>query len=950
MKKLFLILITAISIGLTVNAQQIQIPFEYIDGAWRGTITDPNQQIIPATVATGTIYVDVVKERVGASNAIMGVEGWTGQNSWSFPSGYSGGSSPLGQFVVVSQPGLYTNHHGGPLLGIRVNFLSDPFVTVDGSVNPAKKHLTDWKNATNDIVIEAGNLVELNLNSIFIPGWNRLYKNGVQIGQNNDYYAIESSGNYKLSLGVEGNSYDQDIYFQVIITPSTHTISASAGANGTISPSGAVSVAHGANQTFTFQPAPDYGIDQVVVDGEVVEHQGNSYTLTNITANRTIHVSFTNCKISTFPYLETFEDNSTKFKNCWIWDIMPGFNLNWNLQYDANAHSGVYYACAYQKSDAWLTMPPMDLSGQNNPVLKFWHKQSANSSPTLRVTYKASANAPSWAILQTYTGNVSTWTERTIMLPNPSNEYYIQFWASGDDASGIYCIDDVSIINLPTPPTITTTSLPNGAVGAAYSQTLTATGDSPISWSLESGNLPAGLTLSTGGIISGTPATGGAFNFTVKATNAAGSNTKALGITIATPPVIITGILPNGTVGTAYSQTLTATGTPPITWLASAGLPNGLTLSAGGVLSGTPTAIGSFNFTIMATNAAGTDSKSFTIAVSKGTQTAPGAPTKQSSTPTGITLVAVSGCEYNVNGGAWQPSPEFAGLAPNTLYTFTQRRAETTTHLPSAASDPASFGTDKALLTGDATITGNGVFGGTLTVNTAGLTSAPEIPTLGALSYQWRRGYSTLISGATNATYTLVQADIGQWIYVLVTAENCNGTMTVLYNETITKAPQEAPAKPLLESNTTESIALVAVSGCEYSINSGAWQPSPFFGGLTPNTSYSFTQRKAETATHFASATSVAAQFSTQPLGVGAHLLGSISIFPNPTTGEVRIESGELRIMRVDIFDVYGRELLSHASSMPPETTVDISHFSSGVYFVKVTTEAGEVVRKVLKE
>jgi len=82
-------------------------------------------------------------------------------------------------------------------------------------------------------------------------------------------------------------------------------------------------------------------------------------------------------------------------------------------------------------------------------------------------------------------------------------------------------------------PTITTSSLLNGKEGIAYNQTFTATGDTPITYSLESGTLPAGLSLAgTTGTISGTPTKAGTSNFTVKATNAKGSNTKALSITI----------------------------------------------------------------------------------------------------------------------------------------------------------------------------------------------------------------------------------------------------------------------------------------------------------------------------------------------------------------------------------------------------------------------------------
>jgi hypothetical protein len=86
-----------------------------------------------------------------------------------------------------------------------------------------------------------------------------------------------------------------------------------------------------------------------------------------------------------------------------------------------------------------------------------------------------------------------------------------------------------------TAPAITTASLPGGTVGTVYSQTLAATGDAPITWSKENGDLPGGLTLSSAGVISGTPTAAGAFTFTVKAANAAGSGTKQLSITIVLP-------------------------------------------------------------------------------------------------------------------------------------------------------------------------------------------------------------------------------------------------------------------------------------------------------------------------------------------------------------------------------------------------------------------------------
>jgi outer membrane protein OmpA-like peptidoglycan-associated protein len=77
--------------------------------------------------------------------------------------------------------------------------------------------------------------------------------------------------------------------------------------------------------------------------------------------------------------------------------------------------------------------------------------------------------------------------------------------------------------------------LPAATQGSFYSTTLSATGDSPITWSIDSGSLPAGLSLN-GNTISGTPTSAGVSTFTVKATNAAGDDTKSFTITVNAPP------------------------------------------------------------------------------------------------------------------------------------------------------------------------------------------------------------------------------------------------------------------------------------------------------------------------------------------------------------------------------------------------------------------------------
>jgi hypothetical protein len=155
---------------------------------------------------------------------------------------------------------------------------------------------------------------------------------------------------------------------------------------------------------------------------------------------------------------------------------------------------------------------------------------------------------------------------------------------------------------------IGTTSLPGGTTGTNYSQQLVAAGGaSAYTWSLTSGTLPDGLSLSSAGVLSGTPTTPGSSGFTVRVADAGGgSATRALILSIVAPVGITTQMLPPATSGTAYSQALAASGgSAPYTWSLAAGtLPDGLTLSPVGVLSGTPTIAGDYSFTVQVTDAA----------------------------------------------------------------------------------------------------------------------------------------------------------------------------------------------------------------------------------------------------------------------------------------------------------------------------------------------------------
>ena len=171
------------------------------------------------------------------------------------------------------------------------------------------------------------------------------------------------------------------------------------------------------------------------------------------------------------------------------------------------------------------------------------------------------------------------------------------------DSSTATATKALTIAIAPATLSVTTASLPGGTVGAAYQQTLMATGGAGgNAWSVTVGALPPGLSLGADGSVTGTPTSAGTANFTVQVKDSSTATaTKALSIAVAPAALsITTASLPGGTVGVAYQQTLAATGgAGGNAWSVTAGaLPAGLSLGADGSITGTPTATGASNFTV----------------------------------------------------------------------------------------------------------------------------------------------------------------------------------------------------------------------------------------------------------------------------------------------------------------------------------------------------------------
>jgi len=210
--------------------------------------------------------------------------------------------------------------------------------------------------------------------------------------------------------------------------------------------------------------------------------------------------------------------------------------------------------------------------------------------------------------------------------PNSTSSFTIKVTDSSNPAqSGSQPLSIA--VSLPPAPSITTTTLPNGIVGANYSQTIVFTGGhGPFTWSISAGALPTGFSLNTAtGAITGSSNTVNTYSFTVKvvdSSNPAQTASQPLSISIVTGPLLVTpATLPTGAINDPYpSTTLGASGgLPPYTWAVTVGsLPAGLSLNVStGAVTGTPTGpSGTANFTAQVTDSASTKATgSFSIIV-----------------------------------------------------------------------------------------------------------------------------------------------------------------------------------------------------------------------------------------------------------------------------------------------------------------------------------------------
>jgi hypothetical protein len=392
-------------------------------------------------------------------------------------------------------------------------------------------------------------------------------------------------------------------------------------------------------------------------------------------------------------------------------------------------------------------------------------------------------------------------------IPTASGSWSITLTVEDSVGTRYSGVVTIIIDAVPGPLTIDATPPPNGTVGMTYVYSFTSTGGTGSKTYSVSGILPSGLTLAPDGNLSGTPTAIGSWPLMVTVTDGVGNSSITFTMIInpagPPPPTVLnigTTNPSNGTIGTAYSYTLTSTGgTGSKNYVVTSGsLPDGLSLAPDGTISGIPTIVGTSTFTVEVTDSGVpvpmTSSRGYTMTILSVTPPSPPVPLElaieTSNPPSGIIRTAYSGYSFISTGGAGSKTYALTrgslprGLTltsngtltgtPTTVGTSTFEVTVTDSALPPVSSshifsmDINKISTEvpvKTIIKGTASV-GNALSAQFLDAN-GRVTS-----TSSAVTYTWYRLSSLdsedIIEIGHDKTYKPVNADVGKYIKVIV--------------------------------------------------------------------------------------------------------------------------------------------------------------------------------------